>query len=208
MVSDRAKNPGGPTTDRAKRVSPLEAIPHRPRKRSLSTMLTAKDEFEQEVSREQAEATRILTKTPLPSTPAPSSRHSDSARLLKLVPDLTQKEVSRLVAALMKRQKRDSASTGKKRGKSLTRTVPALFQEKDMHQKLSSQEAAHSQGGKVQTPARVAAGSRTDALRMLREVEPHPDSSRSSAGMTATTTGRMSCSQDLAEELIHHASPR
>ena len=79
MVSDRAKNPGGPTTDKAKRSSPLEAIPHRPRKRSLSTMLTAKDEFKQEVSREQAEATRILTKTPLPSTPVPSSRHSDSS---------------------------------------------------------------------------------------------------------------------------------
>ena len=208
MVSDRAKNPGGPTTDKAKRSSPLEAIPHRPRKRSLSTMLTAKDEFKQEVSREQAEATRILTKTPLPSTPAPSSRHSDSARLLKLVPDLTQKEVSRLVAALMKRQKRDSASTGKKRGKSLTRTVPALFQEKDMHQKLSSQEATYGQRGKVKTPARVNAGSKTDALRMLREAEPHPDPSRSSAGMTATTTGGMSYRQDLAEELVHRASPR
>ena len=208
MVSDRAKNPGGPTTDKAKRSSPLESIPHRPRKRSLSTMLTAKDELEQEVSREQAEATRILTKTPLPSTPALSSRHSDSARLLKLVPDLTQKEVSRLVAALMKRQKRDSASTGKKRGKSLTRTVPALFQEKDVHQKLSSQEATQSQRGRVQTPARVAAGSRSDALRMLQEVDPHPESSRSSAGMLTTTTGRMSYRQDLAEDLVHHASPR
>ena len=69
MVSDRAKNPGGPTTDKAKRSPPLESIPHRPRKRSLSTMLTAKDEFEQEVSREQAEATRILTKTPLLPSP-------------------------------------------------------------------------------------------------------------------------------------------
>ena len=207
MVSDRAKNPGGPTTDKAKRSSPLESIPHRPRKRSLSTMLTAKDEFVQ-VSREQVEATRLLTKTPLLSKPAPSSRHSDSARLLKLVPDLTQKEVSRLVAALMKRQKRDSASTGKKRGKSLTRTVPALFQEKDMHQKLSSQEATHGQRGKVHTPARITAGSKTDALRMLREAEPHPDPSRSSAGMTATTTGGMSYRQDLAEELVHRASPR
>ena len=208
MVSDRAKNPGGPTTDKAKRSPTLESIPHRPRKRSLSTMLTAKDEFEQEVSREQAEATRILTKTPLLPKPAVSSRHSDSARLLKLVPDLTQKEVSRLVAALMRRQKRDSTSTGKKRDKSLTRTVPALFQEKDTRQKLCSQEATHDQRGKVQTPARVAAGSRTEALRMLRDAEPHVDPSRSSAGMTATTTGGMSYRQDLAEELVHRASPR
>ena len=65
MVSDKAKNPGGPTTQKAKRSSPLESIPHRARKRSVATMLTTKDEFDQELSREQTEATRLLTKTPL-----------------------------------------------------------------------------------------------------------------------------------------------
>ena len=207
MVNDRAKNLGGPTTDKTKRSSPLEAIPHRSKKRTLSTMLTTRDEFDQVLSREQTEATRLLTKTPMPSKPTSSSRHSDSARLLKLVPDLTQKEVSRLVAALMKRQ-RDAGSAGKKREKQLTRTVPALFQEKELHQKLGSQEFAHGQRDRVQTPAREAAGSRSDALRMLREAEPHPDPSRKSAEMATKTAEAMRYRQDLAEELVHRASPR
>ena len=208
MVNDRAKNLGGPTTDKTKRSSPLEAIPHRSKKRTLSTMLTTRDEFDQVLSREQTEATRLLTKTPMPSKPTSSSRHSDSARLLKLVPDLTQKEVSRLVAALMKRQKRDAGSAGKKREKQLTRTVTALIQEKELHQKLSSQESAHGQRDKVQTPAREAVGSRSDAFRMLREAEPHPDPSRKSAEMATKTAEAMRYRQDLAEELVHRASPR
>ena len=208
MVNSKAKDPVGATTDNANRSASLESIPHRARKRSLSTMLTTKGAVGQNQSREGIEAARLLMRTSLPSKPASTSRQSESARLLKLVPDLNQKEVSRLVAALIKKQKRDAVATGKRREKTTTRTVPALFPEKQVPQKLITPEATHSQVGKVPMPARAAAVSKLDALRMLQEAEAHPDLLMSSTPLPATTTERMSHRQDLAEELVHRVSPR
>ena len=127
MVNDRAKQPSYPIPDKAKQLSSIESIPHRNRKRPISAILSTKDGLTQGPSREESEATRLLTRTPLLSIPTSCTRESESARLVKLLPDLNQKEIRRLVAALIKRQKRDATSTGKRREKSHSRTIPALF---------------------------------------------------------------------------------
>ena len=101
MVNEKIKNPTGPSSDSSRRSPSVESIPHRPRKRSLSTMLATKGGGNQSLVREEAEATRLLTRTALPSKATTSPRQTESARLLKLIPDLNQKEVSRLVAALI-----------------------------------------------------------------------------------------------------------
>ena len=108
MVNENVKNPNGPTLDKLRRSSPFESNPHRSRKRSISAMLTTRN---QSLSGEETEATRLLTRTLLLSKTAASPRHSESARLLKFVPDLTQK-MGRLVGAI--RQKRDASTIGRK----------------------------------------------------------------------------------------------
>ena len=57
-------------------------------------------------------------------------------------------------------------------------------------------------------PARAAAVSKHDALRMLRDAEPHPDPARSSAPLPAMTIEEMKYRQDLAEEVVYGVSPR
>ena len=105
----------------------------------------------------EAGATRLLTKASLSTMSVPSSRQVESARLLKLVPDLSQKEVSRFV-------------TGKRREKPLARNLPAIFPEKRSMQKLCSPEVTKNQLDKAPMPARSAALSNHDALRMLKEL--------------------------------------
>ena len=207
MVNEKIKNPTGPSSDSSRRSPSVESIPHRPRKRSLSTMLATKGGGNQSLVREEAEATRLLARTAPPSKATTSPRQTESARLLKLIPDLNQKEVSRLVAALIKKQKRDSRSSVKTRDRATTRAVPPLFPEKQTAQKLSSREV-QSQTPSLPMPARAAAVSRHDALRMLKETESHPEISGNFAQHPALPTERQNDQRDLAEELIHRTSPR
>ena len=206
MVNEKIKNPTGPSSDSSRRSPSVESIPHRPRKRSLSTMLATKGGGNQSLVRE-AEATRLLTRTALPSKATTSPRQTESARLLKLIPDLNQKEVSRLVAALIKKQKRDSRSSVKTRDRATTRTVPPLFPEKQIAQKLNSREV-QSQTPSLPMPARAAALSKHDALLMLKETEAHPEISMNFAHHPAPPTKRKDHQRDLAEELIHLTNPR
>ena len=203
MVNITAKDPVGPTTERSKRSTSLEATPHRPRKRSLSTMLTTTGTLGQSPSKEETEAHRHLTRPSQSSKPTSSTRQSESARLLKLVPDLNAKEVSRLVAALVKGQKRDAISSGKRRDKTSMRSVPAIFPEKQVPRKQMPAEVTDSQVHKVPMPARVAAMSRQDALRMLRDAEPQPQPEMSSTPLPLSTIEKLKHHQDLAEELVH-----
>ena len=84
-------------------------------------------------TREEVDATRLLGKHSTSKLVSPT-RQSDSAPLMKLIPDLSQKEMSRLVGAIIKRQKRDATSVRKKqataRERSVLNTVPSLFPEK------------------------------------------------------------------------------
>ena len=207
MVNEKIKNPTGPSSDSSRRSPSVEAIPHRPRKRSLSTMLATKGGGNQSLVREEAEATRLLARTAPPSKATTSPRQTESTRLLKLIPDLNQKEVSRLVAALIKKQKRDARSSVKTRDRATTRAVPPLFPEKQTAPKLSSREG-QSQTPSLPMPARAAAVSRHDALRMLKETESHPEISGNFAQHPALPTERQNDQRDLAEELIHRTSPR
>ena len=204
MVNEKIKNPTGPSSDSSRRSPSVESIPHRPRKRTLSTMLATKGGGNQSLVKEAA-ATRLLMRTAPPSKTTTSPRQAESARLLKLIPDLNQKEVSRLVAALIKKQKRDSRSSVKTQDRATTRAVPPLFPEKQTAQKLSSREVL-SQTPSLPMPARAAAVSRHDALRMLKETEAHPEISGNFA--PALPTERQNNQRDLAEDLILRTSPR
>ena len=57
-------------------------------------------------------------------------------------------------------------------------------------------------------PARAAALSKHDALRMLQETEGDPEMSMNFTPQPAPSTERKGHQQDLAEELIHRATPR
>ena len=196
MVNEKVKEPIGLSTDKSKRSASLESNPHRSRKRSFSATITTKGGGIRTQTREEAEAARLLTRASLPSKSVASPRQTDSAHLLKLIPDLIQKEVSRLVAALIKRQKREAAATTKKRERPSTRSIPALFPEKQRSQRITSQEASQSQKVYPQMPARATVLSKQDALRMLQEAEAHHE-----------TSTNLNPQLDLAEDLIRHASP-
>ena len=75
------------------------------------------------------------------------------------------------------------------REKSHTRTIPALFSEKQVPQKLLPSATAHSQC-REHMPARAAATSKHDALRMLQEADSHPDSAMTSTPMVASGSYR------------------
>ena len=96
----------------------------------------------------------------------------------------------------------------KKRDKTITRTIPALFPEKQVAQKVLSPEATQSQMGDLPMPARAAALSKHDVLWMLQETEGNPETSMSFTPLPTPTTERKSQQQDLAEELINRAIPR
>ena len=115
MVNEKAKNLNILTPDGARRSSSLESIQQRGRKRSLSSISkSTKGQLNQHTTtREEADATRLLSKHFNPKLIS-SSRQSEPARLMKLIPDLSQKEMSRLVGAIIKRQKRDATSVGRK----------------------------------------------------------------------------------------------
>ena len=67
----------------------------------------------------------------------------------------------------------------KKRDKTITRTIPALFPEKQVAQKVLSPDATQSQMGDLPMPARAAALSKHDVLWMLQETEGNPETSMS-----------------------------
>ena len=139
---------------------------------------------------------RLLQKPPA------TSRQAESARLLKLVPDLSQKEMSRLVGAIIKRQKRDAPSTTRKtvsrRERAVSSSVTALDPD--------NSDATPSQTTRVEMPARSAALTKQDALRMLQESRFEANPTTSYRPQPASTGGQQR--RDLAEELIHRASHR
>ena len=209
MVNEKAKNPAISTPDGTRGFSPMESIPHRGRKRSFSDIsITTKGPLSQNMTKEELEAKRLLTKAALLQRPQ-IKRQSESARLLKLVPDLSQKEMSRLVAAIIRRQKREAPSTsasGRKatatREKPLARSLPALFPEK-----LTA--PPRSERLKDSTPARSAALSKQDALRMLQEARTGFNRDACSEPQPESIDERTSHHhRDLAEELVHRVSPR
>ena len=171
MVNEKVKEPLSIPPDKTKRSASLEHNPHRSRKRSFSATIPTKGGGNRVQTREETEATRLLARASIPSKSSSSQRQSDSAHLLKLIPDLSQKEVSRLVAALIKRQKREAGAPSQKRERSITRSVPTLFPEKHRTQRMSSQEPTKSQREKQSMPARATAFTQEDALRMLQEAE-------------------------------------
>ena len=134
-VHEKAKNPDILTPDGTRRSSSLETIHQRGRKRSLSLITdSAKGLLNQHTTtREEVDATRLLSKHSITKLSS-ATRQSESARLMKLIPDLSQKEISRLVGAIIKRKKRDATSVGRKqataRERSVLSTVPSLFPEK------------------------------------------------------------------------------
>ena len=136
MVNEKAKNPSIPALDGTRRSSSLETVHHRGRKRSLSAMSSSTKGLlnQQTMTREESDANRLLSKHSIPK-PLSSTRQSQSARLVKLIPDLSQKEMSRLVGAIIRRQKRDASSVERKpattRDRTLPSSAPALFPEKD-----------------------------------------------------------------------------
>ena len=111
MVGEKAKNPNIPAPDISRKSLSTEKIPHRGRKRSHSATvgLTKGGHHQQSSSREEVEANRLLTKAPHQQKLSSSTRHSETSRLLNIIPDLNQKELSRLVGAILKRQKRGGA---------------------------------------------------------------------------------------------------
>ena len=207
MVNEIAKNPGIPASDGTRRASSLETIHHRGRKRSLSAMSSPTKGLlnQQTLTREESDATRLLSKNSIPK-PISSTRQSESARLMKLIPDLSQKEMSRLVGAIIRRQKRDVSFTERKpattRDRSLPRTTHALFPEKNS-------ESARSQTFKVDRPVRLAASTKQDAFQMLRESRTGADQAASSEQRPVSIDqNRIHRNLDLAEELVYRSSPR
>ena len=207
MVNEKAKNLGISTPDGTRGSSPLESIPHRGRKRSLSE-ITTKGQLSQNMTKEELEAKRLLTKAALLQRPQ-IKRQSESARLLKLVPDLSQKEMSRLVAAIIRRQKREAPSTsasGRKvtatREKPLAKSLPALFPEKHT-------APPRSERLKDSTPARSAALSKQEALEMLQQANAGLNRNAGSALQPESIEEKSHHQhRDLAEELVQRASPR
>ena len=204
MVNEKGKNPSIPTPDGSRNSSSLDTIPHRGRKRSLSTSSISTKGFlnQQTAAKDEMDANRLLRKAAFIQKPPSSLRQSESARLLKLVPDLSQKEMSRLVGAIIKRQKRDAPSTARKtvprRERPVACTETALFPEKS--------DGTHSQTSRVEMPARSAALTRQDAVRMLQESRSEADLTSRFGSQPEATAGPHR--RDLAEELIHRATPR
>ena len=208
MVNEKVKEPMGIPPDKPKRSASLEPSPHRSKKRSFSATILTKGGGTRGQSREESEAARLLTRASIQSKSTTSQRQSDSAHLLKLIPDLSQKEVSRLVAALIKRQKREAAASTKRRERTSTRSIPALFPEKHGAQRISSHEAAKNQRENQPMPARATAFTKEDALRMLQEAEAHENSTMDFTQRHPSTTARSKQQLDLAEDLIRHSTPR
>ena len=207
MVNEKTKNPALPIPEGTRRSSALETIHHRGRKRSLSSVSSsAKGVLNQlSGSKEEADANRLLLKHGT-SRPSSSNRQIESARLLKLIPDLSQKEMSRLVGAIIKRQKRDASSGGRKTSAAPDRTLPGtaapLFPEK-------SPETVRTQTHKIEMPARSAASTRHEALQMLRESKTEADrATLPDLQPTLSSRDRGHLHRDLAEELIYLTSPR
>ena len=199
MVNEKAKNSDILTPDGTRRSLSLDTIQQRGRKRSLSSISsTTKGLLHQHTTtREEADATRLLSKHSTPKLIS-SARQSESSRLLKLIPDLSQKEMGRLVGAIIKRRKRDAASGVRKqasaRERSVLSSIPPLFPEK-------TPDVTRSQSPKVEMPARSAASTREEALRMLREA-------RTEVDKAANPENEQHHHLDLAEELVYRASPR
>ena len=132
MVNEKAKNLDIIISDGTRRSSLLEMIHQRGRKRSSSSITSSTKGLlnQNTTTREEADTTRLLSKHSIPKLISPT-RQSESTRLMKLIPDLSQKEMSRLVGAIIKRQKRDATSAGKKqaiaRERSVLKDVPSLF---------------------------------------------------------------------------------
>ena len=193
MVNEKTKNPALPIPEGTRRSSTLETIHHRGRKRSLSSISSsAKGVLNQQSgSKEEADANRLLLKHG-------TSRPTSSSRQIEEIPDLSQKEMSRLVGAIIKRQKRDASSVGRKLTTTRERSVPStatpLFPEK-------CPDSARNQTHKVEMPARSAASTKEEAIQMLRE-------SRTDADRAANPEIDLHRHLDLAEELINRAPPR
>ena len=116
--------------------------------------------------------------------------------------------LSTLVAALIKRQKREAAATTKKRERASTRSIPALFPEKQRSQRITAQEALQSQKVLPPMPARATVLSKQDAHRMLQEAKALHEIAMNLNPQHASTTTRGVHQPDPAEDLIRHASPR
>ena len=71
-----------------------------------------------------------------------------------------------------------------------------------------SPDVAVSQIHKTPMPARAAAVSKHDALRMLRTAEPDPEPARISTPLRRRLSKSTRLRQDLAEDLVHRASSR
>ena len=204
MVNEKAKNPSIPTPDGSRSSLSLDTIPHRGRKRSLSAVSNPTKGFlvHQPATKDEMEASHLLRKAAFLQKPSATSRQSESARLLKLIPDLSQKEMSRLVGAIIKRQKRDTPSTTRKtvtrRERAVSSSVTALGPD--------NSAATPSQTARVEMPARSAALTKQDALRMLQESRFEANPTTSCGPQPAATGGQQR--RDLAEELIHRASHR
>ena len=207
MVNEKTKNPALPIPEGTRRSSTLETVHHRGRKRSLSSISSSARGVlnQQSGSKEEADASRLLLKHGT-SRATSSSRQIESARLLKLIPDLSPKEMSRLVGAIIKRQKKDASSGGRKVPAAPDRaspdTVAPLFPEK-------SPETLRTQTHKTGMPARSAASTRHEALQMLRESQTEADrATLPDLQPTLSSRDRAHLHRDLAEELIYLTSPR
>ena len=199
MVNEKAKNPSILTPDGPRRSSSLESNNQRGKKRSLTSMVNSSRGLLNQLAgtREEVNATRLLTKHST-SKLTSANRQSESARLMSLIPDLSQKEMSRLVGAIIKRKNRDASSVGRGQATTLERsvqsTVHSLFP-------IKTPDTNRNQTHKVEMPARSAASTKEEALQMLRE-------SRTETGWTIHPDNELHRHLDLAEELVTRASPR
>ena len=217
MGGEKTKDVLIPTAEMSRKTLSSERIPHRGRKRSYSATLglTKSGVHQQSSSREEVEANRLLTKAPHQQKLSSSTRHSETSRLLNMIPDLNQKELSRVVGAILKRQKREGTQTGPRvstaREKNNASALPPLFPEKSMTSTLSNAElnilrhpAVQKHTGNQQRgeemSARSAALTKHEALQLLQK---SGTSSRPTSG-----TAELSRHEDLAEELVRHASTR
>ena len=208
MVNEKTKNTIILTPDGTRRSSSLETMHHRGRKRSLSSSSTSGKGLlhQQSVTKEESDASRLLSKHGTQKL-LTSNRQGESARLLKLIPELSQKEMSRLVGAIIKRQKRETSSVGRRpvaatRDRTLPSSAPPLFPDK-------SPETIRSQMHKVEMPARSTASTRHEAIQMLRESKTEADRAVFPDLRPSTSSrDRSHLHRDLAEELIYLTSPR
>ena len=200
MVSEKARTSSVSAFDGARKASLLDSIPHRGKKRSLANLSTS-TRGSQNLNREETEASLLLSKA---SISKHASHQSESARLLNIIPDLNQKEMSRLVSTIIRKQKRDASSAGRKstvtRDRPTSNSIPVLFPEKQS-------ELLRSQSNKETLPARSSLLTRGDAIRILKE-------SKTGSNLTSNSGLQRAPSEEktsehlhgLTEELIQRAS--